>query len=316
VNLSPYSGAAPEARSAAGGAFDPSRGQLILFGGYGPAAPNGLGDTWRLGLAQGQALDLVIDPPGLGAVPRTPNQGCYPQGTTVTLEPVAAPGNRFAGWSGDASGDASPLSVEMTAYQSIVARFEPVTTATLLAQFEAMASERGVELRWRFGTPERVRAVTIERAPAASGPWVVMSMEVVGEAGSALALDATAQPGREYFYRLAATLSDGSRATFGPVSSRTANPVRESEITLVAPNPSAGEAQIQFKVARAGRVSLVVADVAGRRVVTLVDGYQKAGPYAVAWDGVAAGGRVPPGLYFVRLATIDRAVVRRLAILR
>jgi hypothetical protein len=51
-------------------------------------------------------------------------------------------------------------------------------------------------------------------------------------------------------------------------------------------------------------------------VATLVDGDQKAGPYSIAWDGATPAGRLPPGLYFVRLATIDRTVVQRLAILR
>jgi hypothetical protein len=315
ANLSPFSGAAPQASSAACGVFDSARAQLVLFGGYSPAATNGLGDTWRLAVAEGQPLDLAIDVPGQGAVLRVPNQGCYPDGATATLTPVAAPGYRFAGC-GDAGGGASPLVMVMDRYRSIVARFEPATTAALLAQFEAVTLGAGIELRWRFGSPERVAAVVIERAPNPAGPWAALDARPQLEGGAFVALDDTAEPGGEYFYRLVATLSDGSRATFGPVSSRAGAPIRESAIDLVAPNPSSGAAQIQFTVARGGGVRLVVADVAGRRVATLVDGTLKAGAYSVAWDGAVSGGRVPPGLYFLRLATIDRTVVRRLAILR
>jgi len=316
VNLTPYSGAAPEARSSAGGAFDPSRGQLLLFGGYSPSAANGLGDTWRLGLAQGQALDLALEAPGQGAVLRTPNQGCYPPGATVTLTPIAAPGNRFAGWSGDASGSASPLALTMGGYGSIVARFEPVTTATLLAQFDALSLEQGIVLRWRFGTPERVLAVVIERAGSGDGPWAVLPLEQREEAGAFVAVDETAEAGREYFYRLVATLRDGPNTTFGPVTARPAGAIIESAITLVAPNPCAGGTQIQFAVARAGHVRMVVADVAGRIVTTLLDGNPKPGRYSVAWDGTAASRRAPPGLYFLRLTAPDRTSVARLAIIR
>jgi len=316
VNLTPYAGAAPTARSAAGGAFDPLRNELLLFGGYNTTAEGGLGDLWRLTLAQGHPLDVAVDAAGAGTVRRSPNQGCYSPGEAVTLTPVAAPGYRFTGWTGDAEGEASPLTVVMDGYKSIVGRFELVSTATLLAQFVATRSDRGVELRWRFGTPERVVAVAIERAPSASGPWAPPSLETRQESGATLALDLTAEPGSEYFYRLVASLRDGPNTIFGPVSARTHELITESAITMVAPNPCTRDAQIQFAVARPGRVRIVIADVAGRAVATLVDGTYKPGPYTAAWDGTAARGPVAPGLYFVRLTTPDRASVRRLVIVR
>jgi hypothetical protein len=249
-------------------------------------------------------------------VVRAPNRGCYAPGEIVTLTAVAAPDYAFAGWGGDAEGAESPLAVTMDGHRSIVVRFDLVTTAALLAQFEATRTERGIELRWRFGAPERVAAVALERAPAAAGPWAAVALETREESGAFVALDGAAEPGREHFYRLIATLSDGSSATFGPVSARTGALIRESAITRVAPNPSYGATQIEFALARRGPVLLTVADVAGRRVTTLVDGELNAGPYSLSWDGAAQGGRVPPGMYFVRLVTPDRTVARRLVLVR
>ena len=318
VSLSPYFGAAPEGRSVAAGAFDPARGELVLFGGYSsrPGGPENLGDTWRLGVSQGMALNLAIDAPERGAVVRSPNRGCYAPGEIVTLTAVAAPDYAFVGWSGDAEGAESPLAVTMEGHRSIVARFDLATTAALMAQFEATRTGRGIELRWRFGAPERVSGVVLERAPAEVGPWAALAVEVREEGGAFVALDETAEPGREHFYRLVATLRDGAPTTFGPISARAAGWIAASAITSVSPNPSVGATQIQFALARAGAVRLTVADVAGRRVTTLVDGEQAAGPYTVAWDGTAQGGRVPPGMYFVHLVTADRAVAHRLVLVR
>jgi hypothetical protein len=314
ANLSPYFGTPPVARSAAGFVFDPVREQVLMFGGYNPSQ-GALGDTWRMGVSQGNTLDLAVDAPGRGAVVRSPNRGCY-GGQLVTLTAVPAPDYAFVGWSGDAEGTENPLTVTMDRYRSIVARFDLITTAALLAQFEATRVERGIELRWRFGAPERVAAVALERAPANVGPWAPLPVAVREEMGTFVALDETAEPGREHFYRLVATLRDGPATTFGPISARAAGLVAASAITGVAPNPSYGATQIQFALARAGAVRLTVADVAGRRVTTLVDGEQAAGPYTVAWDGTARGVRVAPGMYFVHLVAAGQTVARQLVMVR
>ena len=59
-----------------------------------------------------------------------------------------------------------------------------------------------------------------------------------------------------------------------------------------------------------------MSQAAMRRVTTLVDGEQAAGPYTVAWDGTAQGVRVAPGMYFVHLVTPERAVARQLVLVR
>ena len=130
------------------------------------------------------------------------------------------------------------------------------------------------------------------------------------------ALDRTADPGQAYFYRLIVRLVDGTVATFGPVSSTTSASIVASAITLLAPNPSSGQTQIQYAVARPGPVRLVVVDISGRVVSTLVDGFQPSGRYQLAWDGAQEGQRLAAGLYFVRFTASDRTVVRKLATIR
>lgn len=76
------------------------------------------------------------------------------------------------------------------------------------------------------------------------------------------------------------------------------------------PNPSRGMVRAEFALPRETRVRLTVIDVQGREVAVLADGTFPAGRHAASWD--AKAGRVPPGIYFVRLSTEDRAFIRRL----
>ncbi len=68
------------------------------------------------------------------------------------------------------------------------------------------------------------------------------------------------------------------------------------------PNPFNPTTSIKFQVAQDAKVSLVVYDMLGQRVRTLVDGIQDAGFYTVRWDGSNDfGGKVSSGVYIYRL---------------
>lgn len=63
------------------------------------------------------------------------------------------------------------------------------------------------------------------------------------------------------------------------------------------PNPFNPSTTIPFDLPRAGKVSLVVYDVSGREVATLIDRWEPAGGHATRWN---AGG-LASGLYLARL---------------
>ena len=84
------------------------------------------------------------------------------------------------------------------------------------------------------------------------------------------------------------------------------------------PNPVTRGTTLRFDLARPGRASLEVLDLAGRHVATLSAGDLPAGRYAYRWNGHAdAGGSVQPGLYFVRLSSRGQvAQTARLVVVR
>src|SRR5439155_13808597 len=58
---------------------------------------------------------LAITKIGRGSVAASPALATYDYGTVVSLTPTASPGWFFTGWSGDALGNAVPLSLTMDA---------------------------------------------------------------------------------------------------------------------------------------------------------------------------------------------------------
>jgi len=63
---------------------------------------------------------------GNGTVTKNPDQATYDCGSKVTLSAQADAGWQFDGWSGDASGNANPLSVIVDGNKNIVANFSPI----------------------------------------------------------------------------------------------------------------------------------------------------------------------------------------------
>jgi hypothetical protein len=85
------------------------------------------------------------------------------------------------------------------------------------------------------------------------------------------------------------------------------------------PNPFNPQTTIRYALPERADICLVVYDLTGRRVRTLVRGVQQQGRYTVVWDGRDTVGReVASGIYFYQLEAIDRGFVkaRRMVLVR
>jgi hypothetical protein len=78
-----------------------------------------------------------------------------------------------------------------------------------------------------------------------------------------------------------------------------------------APNPAQNEVEIAFDLARSGSVALEILDVSGRVVASLPARDWEAGQWQTRWNLRASdGGRVPAGVYWVRMALGTQEVGR------
>jgi flagellar hook assembly protein FlgD len=92
---------------------------------------------------------------------------------------------------------------------------------------------------------------------------------------------------------------------------------RALELGGVAPNPMTASTAVSWALPRAEAVRLVVMDLAGRRVRTLVEGLSPAGRHVDRWDARDQSGRsVASGVYFVVLEAEGRVLRSRVAVLR
>jgi hypothetical protein len=98
------------------------------------------------------------------------------------------------------------------------------------------------------------------------------------------------------------TLYDAALSTTGGPLPGASAPRPELTLEAGAPNPFAASTTIRFAISATGQAELLVQDVRGARVVTLLNRTIATGSHSVAWDGRTDDGRsVAPGVYFVEL---------------
>ena len=83
------------------------------------------------------------------------------------------------------------------------------------------------------------------------------------------------------------------------------------------PNPFNPTTTIKYSIAQAASVQLVVYNVAGQRIRSLVNETKPAGTYTEIWDGKNDGGRsVATGIYFYRFMAGRYSEVKKMILLK
>ena len=83
------------------------------------------------------------------------------------------------------------------------------------------------------------------------------------------------------------------------------------------PNPFNPSTRINFGLAQSANVRVVIYDVTGRAIMTLVDEFLEAGPHSRIWQGRDDSGRqTPSGQYFVRMVTGNRVDTQKILLLK
>ena len=89
------------------------------------------------------------------------------------------------------------------------------------------------------------------------------------------------------------------------------------ELAQNYPNPFNPETIIQFSVPHSTDVKVEIVNILGQKVVTLVSGHKEPGNYQVRWDGTDSEGiAVANGIYFYRLVTDGRIIVKKMLLIK
>jgi serine protease AprX len=83
------------------------------------------------------------------------------------------------------------------------------------------------------------------------------------------------------------------------------------------PNPFNPSTAIKFDIPRRGDVELVVYDILGKKVKTLVSGILEAGSHQVIWDGTdESGDEAASGIYLYKISSDDYSEIKRMTLIR
>lgn len=82
------------------------------------------------------------------------------------------------------------------------------------------------------------------------------------------------------------------------------------------PNPFNPSTKIKYSISSASKVKLIVYNLLGKEIATLVDRNQNAGTYEVDFNPSQISGGLPSGIYFYRLESQNKSAVRKLVYLK
>ena len=195
-----------------------------------------------------------------------------------------------------------------------------VPTPVLGAQFVFTLGDERIHLDWLVPA-EAGRVFTVDRAEVTGGTTgafhtIARGVEASTD-GRVLLTDKGVEMGGRYVYKLTGDpgVIHETNGLYVPVS--------RAELGQNFPNPFNPTTKIEYWVpegTRAGDragVNLVVYDVRGARVRTLVSGPKGAGRYVAEWDGRDdAGSPVSSGVYFYRMTAGSFSAVRKMVLLK
>ncbi|HEV8479668.1 MAG TPA: Calx-beta domain-containing protein [Candidatus Eisenbacteria bacterium] len=270
---------------------------------------------------------LAVTVVGHGSVTKAPNQPTYDYGSNVDLTATPDPGYTFAGWSGDASGNASPLSVTMDADKNITATFTDIGAPTVQVTApnggESVVLGANLDITWTAADNESVTVVDLLLSRnGVGGPyedivdgvantglysWAVTGPPTDSALVKVVAHDLSANTGED--------VSDSLFQITDAVAAQTRSLVALA-FDGVQPNPSSGSVSFRYGLPRDAAMRLAILDVHGREVAVVTSGQQSSGWHGVSWSGTSSRGRAGAGVYFAELSSEGRTIVRRFALLR
>jgi len=127
----------------------------------------------------------------------------------------------------------------------------------------------------------------------------------------------------DYFYKLSAVDNSGNESGFSNQATVTTlnliNDNLQSGFFLKqnTPNPFNPNTEIEFSIPLDNDINVVIYDLMGDEIKTLINEYKQAGQYTINWDGNDNLGRsVGGGIYFYKLKAGDFIQTRKMVLLK
>jgi len=189
---------------------------------------------------------------------------------------------------------------------------ETNTVPVLLLEFTVERQGPSARIRWTI-SPDGTQDADflLYRDTGSESPELVVgSLSREGRTYTMTDPDAPAGP---FHYRLAERTRTGETVWLGELAVEASAP---SPLTLSFPNPLRGPSKFHFETTSPGPIRLQVFDVSGRAVASILDANFPAGAHDVSWDTRdGAGSLLGPGMYFLRLQSVNGVLTRKIILL-
>jgi len=177
-----------------------------------------------------------------------------------------------------------------------------------------------VDMQWEASMDDDFQYFEVHRAnsPVFNAGTVVEMTTATGWTDLDLSV------GQTYYYQVVAVDASGNKSGGSNVINTTIVSVDEAETlpTVYAlsqnyPNPFNPTTTIAFALPEAADVNLVIYNILGQKVRTLVNGHMPAGYITTSWDGLDQNGRdVSSGTYIYRLEAAGHTFTRKMVFMK
>lgn len=195
---------------------------------------------------------------------------------------------------------------------------ETELVAVLIQSYTASFDGSVIEIEWIPTGFMDISRVHVSRARVPSGMFEYFDNPMIVENDESFIFrDGSVEPGTVYRYRVETEQADGRWMLLLETEDIS---TRYVPLTVFQnnPNPFNPSTEIQFYLPKESSVTLDVYDVAGNRVIRLIDReIRPRGLHRVGWNGRDANGRaVSSGVYFYRLESGKLGLSRKMVLLR
>ncbi|NOY57730.1 MAG: T9SS type A sorting domain-containing protein, partial [Calditrichaeota bacterium] len=193
-----------------------------------------------------------------------------------------------------------------------------VPTSVELSNFQAAPGVGGIQLDWQTRSENSNVGFNVLRSEKTNGAYKRINATILPPRsdGSYHFVDENAQAGVTYYYKLQDVDRSGAITEHGPVSAALALPDKLS-LAQNYPNPFNPTTTITFELPQSQQVRLVIYNLSGQIIRTLVNETVRAGVHKVVWTATAENGAtVPSGIYYYRLTAGDKVFTKKLLLLK
>jgi len=193
-----------------------------------------------------------------------------------------------------------------------------ITTAIELQSFSgAFKAYTGIELNWKTRSESDNLGFYVQRALLEKGPYTqISSLIPANQKGEYNYTDSEAEAGHACYYRLVDVQNSGFMTEHEAIRVQPELPKRFA-LQQNYPNPFNPTTTIRYELPEPSHISLVVFDILGREVKTLINAVINPGYHSCVWEGINNQELpVAAGVYYMVLNTKEGRFVKKIALVK